>query len=210
MTLHEGQKHFSEPEWELFVSTCVALADVNSDFERKLFLMMTIYYIHLQPVELEYLGRILRVRSLFQRENGTYGLNVEFVPHLQEIILPAEYVAHWVARFRSFLGTHDMPISSDPTPLISTKSGRRGISAQHANVIFKSICNEIISEIESRGGFVPADSAFRIATLQWLRETRLVRSAESMSFDELYPSIRGTTMDTAFARFFAWQPTYNS
>ncbi|MHC2148934.1 hypothetical protein [Pseudomonas sp. 210_17 TE3656] len=207
-TPNEKMKIFERHEWNIFVSTAELLADGDPAFERKLFLMMTVYYLHLQPGEIDSFGSQILMKSLFQRADGTYGLDVALHPELKPIIIPSEYVERWVSRFRFYLGTHLIPLCRDPTPIISTQSGRGGISSRHANLIFKSVCCQVRANLEIRGVMVPDDSVFRKATLLWVRETSLMRLAESMPFDEFYPTIRGTTVDTIFARFYAWQPRY--
>ncbi|MNJ59751.1 hypothetical protein D3C77_554490 [compost metagenome] len=130
---------------------------------------------------------------------------VEGYPELQRVVISSDYVTRWVARYRAHAGTELISQDRDPTPLISTQSGRPGISSQYANLIFKKVCSEVIVKIKLGGGTVLSDSSFCRATLLWLRETSLVQAAQSMPLIELYPSIRDTTYDTAHARFYAWQ-----
>ncbi|MEN1833852.1 hypothetical protein AAIM60_13260 [Pseudomonas lijiangensis] len=170
--IHDGSRHFSNTEWDTFVSTAEKIAKADPEFGR---------------------------------DDDTYGVRIAGYPNLESINIPSEYVTRWVMRFRTHMGTHSKALNGDRTPLISTKSGRVGISRRHANVIFKMVCDAVVAEIESSGMIVAQDSPFRVATLLWLSETRLVQSAQSMTFEELYPSIRGTTTDTFYNRYFAWQ-----
>lgn len=203
--IHDGSRHFSNTEWDTFVSAAEKIAKADPEFERKLILIMTIYYLHLKPNDVELIGAELFVNSLFGRDDETYGVRIAGYPNLESINIPSEYVTLWVMRFRTHMGTHSKALNHDRTPLISTKSGRVGISRRHANLIFKMVCDAVVAEIESSGIIVAQDSPFRVATLLWLSETRLVQSAQSMTFEELYPSIRGTTTDTFYNRYFAWQ-----
>ncbi|HDS0927170.1 MULTISPECIES: hypothetical protein [Pseudomonas] len=207
---HEGKKSFSEAEWRIFVLTAESMADSDPDFERKLFLIMTIYYLSLRPKDIEDFGWLILMESLTEKADGTYGLNVPLIPELKKKIIPSEYVERHVARFRSYLGTYMIPLCSDTTPIISTRSGRGGISGRHANVIFKSVCNKVVTNLELSGVMVPNNSAFRNASLLWLRETSLTRLAEAMPFDDFYQMMRDATMDNVYARFYAWQPKYRS
>lgn len=203
--IHDGSRHFSNAEWDTFVSVAEKMAKADPEFERKLILIMTTHYLYLKPNDVEVLGAELFVNSLFDRGDDTYGIRIAGCPELESINIPSEYVTRWVMRFRTHMGTHAKALSRDRTPLISTKSGRVGISRRHANLIFKMVCDAVVAEIESSGISVAQDSPFRVATLQWLSETRLVQSAQSMTFEELYPSIRGTTTNTFYNRYFAWQ-----
>lgn len=207
---HEGKKSFSKAEWGIFVLTAESMADSDPEFERKLFLVMTIYYLNLRPKDIEDFGSLIYMNSLVEQVDGTYRLNVPLIHGLTRKIIPSEYVERYVARFRSYLGSYMIPLCSDTTPIISTRSGRGGISGRHANVIFKSVCNKVITNLELSGVVVPNDSAFRNASLLWLRETSLIRLAESMPFDDFYPMMRDSTMDNVYARFYAWQPKYRS
>ncbi|MCE1118593.1 hypothetical protein [Pseudomonas sp. NMI795_08] len=202
---HEGHKSFSKAEWDQLVEIMEEMADSDPDFERKLFLIMTIYYLRLQPVEIERLSNLLLMKSLCKESDDTYRLSIPFFPELENMVIPLEFVDRWVARFRVYLGTHMRPLSRDSTPMISTQSGRGGISSRHANLIFKSICKQVVAKLEARGFKVPGDSAFRNASLLWVRETSLMRLAESLSFDDFRPMIRGSTGDAIFARYYAWQ-----
>lgn len=203
---HEGKKSFSKSEWEIFVLTAESMADSDPEFERKLFLLMTVYYLNLRPKDIQDLGSLILMDSLSEKADGTYRLNVPLMPELGRIIIPSEYVERYVTRFRSYLGTYMTPLCADTTPIISTRSGRAGISDRHANVIFKSVCKQVIASMELSGVAVPDDSAFRVASLLWVRETSLTRLAEFMPFDDFFAMMRDTTMDSVYARFYAWQP----
>lgn len=208
--VHSGAKSFSTDDWDLFVEEAEKLAVSDQEFERNLFLLMTIYHLFLSPADVDRFGANLAVKSLFERKDGTYGLNVEGYPELQQVIISSDYVTRWVARFRANRGTHMVALDRDPTPLISTQSGRPGISSRHANLLFKQVCSQVIVRIKLGGGTVSSDSPFYRASLSWLRETGLVQAAQAIPLNELYPSIRGTTYDTAHSRFYAWQFQYDS
>lgn len=203
--VHNGSKSFSIDDWDLFVEEAKCLASNDQEFERNLFLLMTIYHLFLSPADIDRFGADLAIKSLFEREDGTYGLKIEGHPELERVIISSDYVTRWVARFRANRGTDLVSLDRDPTPLISTQSGRPGISSRHANLIFKQVCSQVIVRIKLGGGTVSSDSSFYRASLSWLRETGLVQAAQTMPLNKLYPSIRGTTFDTAHTRFYAWQ-----
>lgn len=202
---HQGGRSFSGSEWKEFTKVAEDMADLDSSFERKLLLLMTAYFLYLTPNEIASIGGRLRVKSLFRRDEDSFGLLLENHPALLEVRINEEFVSRWLARYRRFMGTDNVPVERDNTPLISTQSGRAGISRRHANLIFKRVCDEVVVRKEMAGSKVPENSPFRIATLAWVRETSLVLAASSKTLRELYPSIRGTTIGTAYNRFFAWQ-----
>jgi len=203
--IHNGAKSFSISDWNLFVEAAESLAINDDEFERKLFLLMSIYHLFLRPADIDRFGANLAINSLFERKDGTYGLRVEGYPELERVCISRDYVTRWVARYRAHVGTDLIPLDRDPTPLISTQSGRPGVSSRHANLLFKQVCSEVMVKIKLGGEVVSDDSSFCRATPSWIRETGLVQAAQSMSLVELYPSIRDTTYDTAHARFYAWQ-----
>ncbi|WP_145254295.1 hypothetical protein [Pseudomonas sp. DE0157] len=208
--VHEGKRCFNASEWREFVAVAEAMAEADPGFERKLFMIITVYYLQLQPSEIELFGKVILMKSLCRKDDGTYRLDVPHFPALKHVMIPSEYVERWVARFRTYLGTHMTPLSLDPTPLISTQSGRGGISSRHANLIFKSICNQVVMNLENLGVEVPDDSPFRNASLLWLRETSLMRLAEFLPFDHFRLMVRGSTSDNVFARYYAWHPKYRA
>lgn len=205
--IHSGNKCFSEMEWSYLVAVAEDMARSDQEFERKLFLLMSMYYLYLQPVDLDRYSKSLQVKSLFLRPDGNYGLRCAEDPEFAKLIIEPEYINNWLLRFRTFLGTSTVPLERDPTPLVSTQSGRPGISSRHANLTFKAICNAVVNRLELEGVTVPPESPFRIASLLWIRETKLVHSARKQPFWEVYSTLRSTTLDTAYARFFAWQRT---
>jgi len=208
--IHSGEKSFNNDDWNAFVEAAESLAISDHNFERNLFLLMSVYHLYLSPADINRFSAGLAVKSLFKRADGTYGLKVAGHPELQRVSISSDYVHRWVARYRAHVGTHLVPLDRDPTPLISTQSGRPGISSAHANLIFKQVCSQVVEKIKLGGGTVPSGSSFYRATLSWLKETSLVQAAQSTPLIELYPSIRGTTLDTAHARFYAWQSQADS
>jgi hypothetical protein len=205
LPIHTGANIFTDEEFAVLMLTLSDMADEEIQNERTLLLMASIYYLRMQPSEIDSLGDKLTFSALGLMRDGTYDLVEDNFPGNRAWKIHPEFVAKYVNRYRKKLGRKSLPLERDHTLLFGKIRGKGSISSTHARLLFRTVCQVVIDRLTESGYEVSPDSGFRKASLFWLRETGMHHSARTMGMDDVIRLVRKSNAENAYQRFFAWR-----
>lgn len=203
--VHTGANIFSDEELTALVMALRDIADEDIKHERTLLMIATVYYLRLQPSEIDSLGADLTISALRLMGDGTYDLVEDKFPGQWAWKIHPEFVTNYVSRYRERLGRQFIPLEHDQTLLLGKIRGKGSICSGHARLTFRTVCKAVIERLTSSGYVVAPNSALRTASLLWLRETSLHHAARTMPMDEFRKLVRNSDAETSFQRYFAWR-----
>lgn len=200
---HTDANVFTDEEFAVFMLTIRDMADEDINNERKLLMIASIYYLRLQPSEIDSLGGDLTISAMRLMRDGTYDLVEDKFPGKWTWKIHPEFVTNYVNRYRERFGRQLIPLERDHTFLLGKVRGKGSICSGHLRLMFRELCRVVIERLTESGCIVSPKSGFRTATLLWLRETSMHHSARTMRMDEIIRLARKSNAETAFQRFFA-------
>lgn len=202
---HTGANIFTDEEFAVLMLTLSDMADEEIQNERKLLMMASVYYLRMQPSEIDSLGDKLTFSALGLMRDGTYDLMEENFPGNRAWKIHPEFVAKYVNRYREKPGRKSVPLERDHTLLFGKIRGKGSIRSAHARLLFRTVCQVVIDRLTESGIEVSPDSGFRKASLFWLRETGMHHRARTMGMDDVIRLVRKSNAENAYRRFFAWR-----
>lgn len=185
--------------------TLSKMADEDIQNERTLLMMASVYYLRMQPSEIDSLGDKLTFSALRLMRDGTYDLVADIFPSNRAWKIHPEFVAKYVNRYREKIGRKSIPLEGDHTLLFGKIRGNGSIGSAHARLLFRTVCQVVIDRLTVSGYEVSPDSGFRKASLFWLRETGMHHSARTMGMDDVIRLVRKSNAESSYRRFFAWR-----
>lgn len=205
LPVHTGANVFTDEEFTVLMLTLCDMADREIKHERTLLMIASVYYLRMQPSEVDSLGGDLTISALRLMRDGTYDLVEEKFPGNHAWKIHSEFVDHYVNRYRKKFGRQSIPLERDHTLLLGKIRGKDSISSAHARLLFRTVCQVVIERLTESGCVVSPDSGFRKASLLWLRETSMHHSARTMGMDDVIRLVRKSNAESAYQRFFAWR-----
>lgn len=203
LPVHTGANVFTDEEFAVLMLTLSDMADKEIKYERTLLMIASVYYLRLQPSEVDSLGGDLTISALRLMRDGTYDLVEEKFPGNHSWKIHSEFIDHYVNRFRKKFGRQCIPLERDHTLLLGKIRGKDSISSAHARLLFRKVCQVVIDTLTESGCVVSPDSVFCKASLLWLRETSMHHSARTMGMDDVIRLVRKSNAESAYQRFFA-------
>ena len=203
--VHTGANIFSDEEFAVLMVTLREMAAEDIEHERTLLMIASVYYLRLQPTEIDSLGSNLTISTLRLMRDGTYDLLEELFPGNRAWKIHPDFVSEYVTPFRNRLRRQSIPPERDHSFLLGKVHGRGSICSGHARLRFRKVCQVLIDRLTERGCVVSSDSAFRKASLHWLRETNMHHSARTMTMGDVIRLVRKSDAETTYQRFFAWR-----
>ncbi|NVZ19634.1 hypothetical protein HX794_08275 [Pseudomonas costantinii] len=205
LPIHTGANIFTDEEFAILMLTLSDMADEEIHNERTLLMMASVYYLRMQPSEIDSLGDKLMFSALGLMRDGTYDLSEDNFPGNRAWKIHPEFVSKYVNRYREKLGRKSVPLERDHTLLFGKIRGKGSIRSAHARLLFRAVCQVVIERLTESGIEVSPDSGFRKASLFWLRETGMHHSARTMGMDDVVRLVRKSNAENAYRRFFAWR-----
>ncbi|MBT9263847.1 hypothetical protein KKQ10_03110 [Pseudomonas sp. MG-9] len=205
LPIHTGGNVFTDEEFAVLMLTLSDMADEDIQNERTLLMMASIYYLRMQPSEIDSLGGKLTFSALGLMRDGTYDLVEDHFPGNRAWKIHPEFVTKYVNRYRENFGRKSLPLERDHTLLFGKIRGKGSISSAHARLLFRAVCQVVIDRLTESGYEVSPESGFRKASLFWLRETGMHHSARTMGMDDVIKLVRKSNAENAYRRFIAWR-----
>lgn len=205
LPVHSGANVFTDEEFAVLMLTLSDMADEDIKHERTLLMIASVYYLRLQPSEIDSLGGDLTLSALRLMRDGTYDLVEEKFPGNWAWKIHPEFVADYVNRYRERLGRQFIPLERDHTLLLGKIRGKSSIGSGYARALFREVCQVVIDRLTESGCVVSPNSGFRTATLFWVRETGMHHSARTMEMSDVIRLARKSNAENSFQRFFAWR-----
>ncbi|VVP48467.1 hypothetical protein PS838_05222 [Pseudomonas fluorescens] len=205
LPVHTGANVFTDEEFAVLMLTLSEMADKEIKHERTLLMIASVYYLRVQPSEVDSLGGDLTISALRLMPDGSYDLVEEKFPGNHAWKIHSEFVDHYVNRYRKKFGRQSIPLVRDHTLLLGKVRGKDSISSAHARLLFRTVCQVVIDRLTECGCVVSPDSGFRKASLLWLRETSMHHSARTMGMSDVIRLVRKSNAESVYQRFFAWR-----
>lgn len=205
--IYNGARMFSVDEWDAVMETLYDLVKVKPDLERALMLFAAVYYLQLQPGEIDRFGENLRVNCLVRLPEGHYDVLLQEgsdQPRYLNLRIDPVFVEHYVDRYRHYLGRECIPYEEDDTCLLGKLKGKGAVTSRHANLLFKQTCQQIVEALERKGTLVSPESALRVSSIVWIRETSIFRDVARLPMSDLFRQIRNHTSQTIYDKYIAW------
>lgn len=210
LPVHTGSHIFTDEEFSVLMSTLSELADGDVKQERTLLTISSIYYLRLQPSEIDQFGENLTFSALRLTADGSYDLAEDQFPGKSAWKIHPDFVENYVNRYRERFGRTWIPLEDDHTLLLGKNRGSKSISSGYARFLFRNACQHVIDRFHEDGCIVPTDSGFRTASLFWLRETSMHHSARVLTMDNVIGLGRRSNAENLYQRFFAWRDEWVS
>ncbi|WP_434120363.1 hypothetical protein [Pseudomonas fortuita] len=203
--VHTGSNVFSDEEFSALIMTAAGMADEDPRHEYTLLIIATVYYLRLQPSEIDRLGPTLTMSALQITASGSYDLLEDKVPGNWAWKIHPDYVENHVNRYREKFSRLAIPLSRDETFLLGKFRGEGSICSGHARLLFRDVCRKTIARLTESGCVVTADSGLWRSSLFWVRETAMHHSARAMRVVEILRLARKSDGESTYQRFFAWR-----
>lgn len=113
-----------------------------------------------------------------------------------KIAVRDDYVTGYLTRYRRFLGLSSLPEYREKTPLITTLTGRSGLSDRQVRALLQAVFDNALNRMrtEDRGAY-EMDS-LRAASSHWLRHTSATFDAPFRNAKDLQSDLRHSNLAT--------------
>ncbi|QXW42671.1 hypothetical protein [Pseudomonas amygdali] len=155
LPVHTGSHIFTDEEFSVLMSTLSELADGDVKQERILLTISSIYYLRLQPSEIDQFGENLTFSALRLTADGSYDLAEDQFPGKSAWKIHPDFVENYVNRYRGRFGRTWIPLEDDHTLLLGKNRGSKSISSGYARFLFRNACQHVIDRLHEDGCVVP-------------------------------------------------------
>lgn len=170
---------FSEYEWDLIKEILVNEADINPDYERNLFAIITMKSLYLRVSELSDRDNWSPIMSDFnldvKLDNGETGSLLKVLGKgnkLRTVSVSDEYLNTYLRRYRNYRGLSDKPTKYDKEPILHRLTGgNKGLSVQQVSRIVNEGLQIVVERLLERDDYKGNIDTFISATTHWLRHT---------------------------------------
>lgn len=168
-----ARRTLDEEQWQALRAAVAALPATTprerAEGERARFILALLYFLALRIGEAasHTMGAFVQARGgwIFC-VTGKGGKQAE-VPVHDELLAALQ-------RYRAHLSLPPLPPAEDPTPLLLSRRGRRGVTARRISQVLKGLFARAAQDLAARGQDARAE-ALRHASAHWLRHTSLTR-----------------------------------
>src|SRR3990167_2844315 len=171
-------RKLSHLQWHHVITTCEAMAEVESPHERTLFLMTCFYLLGLRISELAHSkDRAATMGSFAPDKRGLWWYTtVGKGNKVRDIAVPDELLDA-LKRYRHHLGLPPLPHRNESTPLFQKFKGKQGLGIRQIRYIVQTVFDKAIDKLQSIGKIDAADD-LAAATVHWLRHTAISNEVE--------------------------------
>lgn len=192
-------------QWDYVLETAEHMAQLEPKrHERTLFILATLFAMYLRVSDI--VGRDSwkpAMGDFRQDPGGNWWFHVVGKGNKAgKVAVRDDYVDQHLTRYRTFLGLPALPQRGEKTPLITTLSGRSGLSDRQVRALLQGVFDNALVRMrtESREGY-EMDS-LKAASAHWLRHTSATfdapfRNAKDLQFDLRHSNL-STTQNTYY------------
>lgn len=201
-------------QWNYVPDTAEQMAALEPKrYERTLFLLATLFAMY------------LRVSDIVGRENwkpcmgdfrqdaeGNWWFHVVGKGNkVGKIAVRDEYIHNHLKRYRAFLGLPALPQQGEKTPLITTLSGRSGLSDRQVRALLQAVFDSALARMRAESRATHEMDSLKSASAHWLRHTSATfdapfRNAKDLQFDLRHSNL-STTQTPIIIRMTKNDPT---
>ena len=197
-TLDVSGRSLTQLQWSYVIETAEKMADEDEVHERTLFILTTLFSMYLRVSDL--VGRDNWEPSMgdFRKDTvGNWWFHVVGKGNkAAKISVRDDYIQTYLARYRRHLGLRPLPSPHETQPLLSTLTGRSGLSDRHLRLLLQQVFDRALERMVSEGWSDDEVDHLRSASLHWLRHTSATFDAPRRDMKDLQADLRHNSLST--------------
>ncbi|UVM69408.1 site-specific integrase [Pseudomonas sp. B21-009] len=196
----EGSHRALTPlQWDYVLETAELMASAEpARHERTLFILATLFAMYLRVSDIVGRSNWTPVMGDFRQDpEGNWWYHVIGKGNKAgKIAMRDEYIEHYLKRYRRFLGLSELPLWDERTPLLTTLSGRSGLSGRQVRALLQAVFDNALSRMRHEGRQAHEMNSLKAASAHWLRHTSATFDAPLRSAKDLQLDLRHSNLST--------------
>jgi len=189
-------KSLTQLEWDYLLDVAREMADSNPKYERSLFIVVALFSMYLRIGDLAGSDTWQpTMGSFFKRKNCWWFAACGKGGVQAEISVKPDFL-EYLKRYRESRNLSPLPASGENTPLLTTNSGRPGLSARQIRSLVQEVFDQAIQKMLSEGRSQDECDQLKSATVHWLRHTGATFDAEFRPVKHLQMDLRHASLQT--------------
>ncbi|MBC3776394.1 site-specific integrase [Pseudomonas sp. SWRI99] len=188
----------SHLQWDYVIETAEEMAEEDPDHERTLFVLTTLFAMYLRVSDLVGRDNWEPTMGDFRRDTmGNWWFHVVGKGNKSaKISVRDDYVHTYLSRYRRHLGLSALPSPHETYPLLTTLSGRGGLSGRHLRLLLQQVFDRALLKMTAEGRSDDEIDNLRSASLHWLRHTSATFDAPFRDMKDLQADLRHNSLST--------------
>lgn len=185
-------------QWKYVIETAEQMANDDPRHERTLFLVATVFSMYLRVSDLVGRDNWQPCMGDIRRDStGNWWFHVVGKGNkAAKISIREEYIECYLKRYRLHLGLSPLPSLHEKYPLLTTFSGRAGLSDRHIRHLIQEVFDESLERMQEEGFEEDQVDQLRSASLHWLRHTSATLDAPYRDMKDLQADLRHNSLST--------------
>lgn len=186
----------SELQWEYVLGTTAEMADKDTQYERNLFIVVTLKSLYLRVSELSEHLKWRPTMSDFSHDNDGFWYLTVFGKgnKIRSVTVPTAYLV-FLKRYRNYRGLSPLPSPDEDTPMLNKLRGSGNMSARQVRRIVEQSFDYAIAALQ-KDGFGEDANYLMAATTHWLRHTGATEDAGSRPLKHLADELGHASSET--------------
>ncbi|MGP0171129.1 tyrosine-type recombinase/integrase [Pseudomonas sp. NCHU5208] len=191
-----SSKSLTQLEWDYLLDVAREMADSDPKYERSLFIVVALFSMYLRIGDLAGSDAWQpTMGSFFKRKNCWWFAACGKGGVQAEISVKPDFL-EYLKRYRESRNLTPLPASGENTPLLTTNSGRPGLSARQIRSLVQEVFDRAIQKMLSEGRTQDECDQLKSATVHWLRHTGATFDAEFRPVKHLQMDLRHASLQT--------------
>jgi site-specific recombinase XerD len=193
------KRRLSQLQWNYLVDMATQMANVNSKYERNLYIISLFFLLGLRISEIAKVNSQEKPMNLFYQDKD---LRWWFEAHgkgnkKRDVAVP-DAMLEALSQYRKSIGLMSLPAINDQTPLVPKIKGEGGLAARQIRQLVSEVFDQAYMSL-IKDGYVDQAQSLKQATVHWLRHTAisedvLHRPAEDVRDDVGHENISTTSL----------------
>ncbi|SEJ58632.1 Site-specific recombinase XerD [Pseudomonas linyingensis] len=198
-TLDVSGRSLTQLQWSYVIETAEQMADEEPELhERTLFILATLFAMYLRVSDLVGRDNWEPTMGDFRRDTtGNWWFHVVGKGNkAAKISVRDDYIQTYLIRYRRHLGLPALPSPQETHPLLSTLTGRAGLSDRHLRLLLQAVFDRSLARMVEEGWSNDEVDHLRSASLHWLRHTSATFDAPHRDMKDLQADLRHNSLST--------------
>lgn len=196
-TVMNSGKALTPLQWNYVIETAEVMAQEEPRHERTLFIVATLFSLYLRVSDLVGRDNWKPTMGSFEYDGENWWFNVVGKGNkAAKISVRDEYIEAYLKRYRTTLSLPPLPSHKESTPLVTTVSGRAGLSDRYIRALIQMVFDKSLQRMKDEGQTDLEMDKLRSASLHWLRHTAATFDAPFRDIKDLQADLRHESMST--------------
>jgi site-specific recombinase XerD len=193
---HKTPDTLSELQWEYVLGTTKELADQDRQFERNLFIIVTLKSLYLRVSELSEHAKWRPTMSDFNKDDDGFWYLTVFGKgnKIRSVTVPQAYL-DFLKRYRAYRGLSPLPSPDEDTAMLNKLRGAGNMTARQVRRIVEQSFDHAIKAL-MKDGFKEDANYLMAATTHWLRHTGATADAGNRPLKHLADELGHASSET--------------